>query len=66
MNSILSFSEALGVKTINIDKITEKKININLKINNKKYEEFIENYITLSKSKKLSHEILEQKFSKFI
>ena len=66
MNSILSFSEALGVKTINIEKITEKKININLKINNKKYEEFIENYITLSKSKKLSHEILEQKFSKFI
>ena len=66
MNSILSFSEALGVKTINIDELTEKKIKINLRFNNKKYEEFIENYITLSKSKKLNHEILEQKFSKFI
>ena len=41
MNSILSFSEALGVKTINIDELTEK-IKINLRFNNKKYEEFIE------------------------
>lgn len=67
MNSILSFSRALGIKPINIDKINEKNI-YKLKYTRNKigYYRFIKNYISISMNNIPNSIILEKYLKDFI
>ena len=66
MGCLKSFSSSLGVQNININEFDLKKLKVNLKIDKNRYNCFIKDYITMSNSKKLNHEILEQKLADLI
>tara|TARA_B100001057_G_scaffold500475_1_gene615771 strand:- start:9244 stop:10389 length:1146 start_codon:yes stop_codon:yes gene_type:complete len=66
INSILNFSSALGVEPINIDKINNKTLKLNNKIDKKKYVRYINDYISSNKKNLKSNEILEEYLNNFV